>query len=352
MQFEITCPSCGAEVSGDLAPGEPFACPGCGAECHAPAAAPPPLPQWPAPAVGDPTFTPDRRAALLRALRAEHESGELPEGSEAFVASMFSPSRLESIGKRAKSGADLSEADALYFEHYTPVYAAAVDELERRVKRKRRIRRLVWAAVIVFALVRGCSSLMRSAEKDMERRAAARAANPAPANPAPAKPTATTTTRAPALIPPPATRPAKPAASSAWKVTRRTDPVTDALFVTASTTGAMISVGGIMRRPEFALRRGPNGIEALFSLGGEGANFPRAGSVVTLRLDDAPAEETAWGPSEDRSVLFYRGDAEELARRLRSASRLIVRASTTLGYTATATFDLAGLRAAWDDFQR
>lgn len=347
MQFETTCPSCGAEVSGDLAPGESFACPGCGAECLAPPSAPPPLPSWPAPAVGDPTFTPDRRAALLRALRAEHESGELPEGSEAFVASMFSPSRLESIGKRAKSGADLSEADALYFEHYTPVYAAAVDEIERRVKRKRTLRRLAWTAAIVFALVRGCSCLVRSAEEDERKRASARAAKPAPA-----KSTATTTTRAPALIPPPATRPAKPAASSAWKVTRRTDPVTDARFATASTTGAMISVGGIMRRPEFALRRGPDGLEALFSLGSEGANFPRAGSVVTLRLDDAPAEETAWGPSEDRSVLFYHGDAAELSRRLRSSSRLILRASTTLGHTATATFDLAGLRDVWEDFEK
>jgi len=346
MKTETPCPICGAVVEHDLPPGEDFECPNCKATVIVPD--PKEREEWPAPAVGDPTFTPDRRAALLRALRAKHENGELPEGSEAFVASMFSPSRLESIGKRAKSGADLSEADALYMEHYTPVYAAAVDEIERRVKRKRTLRRLAWAAVIVFALVRGCSCLVRSAEKDMERRAAARAANPAPS----ARATPPSTTRPRALTPPPTTRPAKPAASSAWKVTRRTDPVTDARFVTARTTGAMISVGGIMRLPEFALRRGPDGVEALFSLGGEGANFPRAGSVVTLRLDDAPAEETAWGPSEDRSVLFYRGDAEELARRLRSASRLIVRASTTLGHAATATFDLAGLRAAWDDFQR
>lgn len=343
MQFETTCPSCGAEVSGDLAPGESFACPGCGAECRAPSSAPPPLSPWPAPAVGDPTFTPDRRAALLRALRAEHESGELPEGSEAFVASMFSPSRLESIGKRAKSGADLSEADALYLEHYTPVYAAAVDELERRVKRKRLLRRLAWTAAIILALARGCSCLVHMAD----------ATPPPPAKPAPsARATPPSTTRPRALTPPPATRPAKPALSSAWKVTRRNDPVTDARFVTASTTGATISVGGIMRRPEFALRRGPDGLEALFSLGGEGANFPRAGAVVALRLDDAPAEETTWGASEDRSVLFYHGDADELARRLRSSSRLIVRASTTLGHTATATFDLSGLRAAWDEFQR
>ena len=345
MKTETPCPICGVVVEHDLPPGEDFECPNCKATVIVPD--PKEREQWPEPFVGPPTFSPAVRAALLRALRAERDEGAVPDGAEAFVESCFSERRLLDIHKRAKAGHDLSELDDLYREHYAPIYAAAVDELERRVKRKRRIRRLVWAAVIVFALVRGCSSLMRSAERDMERRASARAAKPAPA-----KPTATTTTRAPALIPPPATRPAKPAATSAWKVKRRTDPVTDARFVTASTTGAMISVGGIMRRPEFALRRGPDGIEALFSLGGEGANFPRAGSVVTLRLDDAPAEETAWGPSEDRSVLFYRGDADELARRLRSASRLIVRASTTLGHTATATFDLSGLRAAWEDFQR
>lgn len=346
MKTETTCPICGAVIEHDLPPGEDFDCPNCKATVIVPD--PKEREEWPEPFVGPPAFSPSVRAALLRALRAERDEGAIPDGAEAFVESCFSEQRLLDIHKRAKAGHDLSELDDLYREHYAPIYAAAVDAVERRVKRKRRIHRLVWAAVIVFALVRGCSCLVRSAEKDMERRATARAANPAPS----ARATPPSTTRPRALTPPPATRPAKPAASSAWKVTRRTDPVTDALFVTASTTGAMISVGGIMRRPEFALRRGPNGIEALFSLGGEGANFPRAGSVVTLRLDDAPAEETAWGPSEDRSVLFYRGDADELARRLRSASRLIVRASTTLGHTATATFDLSGLRAAWDDFQR
>lgn len=341
MKTETTCPICGAVVEHDLPPGEDFECPNCKATVIVPD--PKEREEWPAPAVGDPTFTPDRRAALLRALRAEHESGELPEGSEAFVASMFSPSRLESIGKRAKSGADLSEADALYMEHYTPVYAAAVDEIERRAKRKRLLSRLAWTAVFLLLFVRFCGCVARMAD----------ATPPPPAKPAPsARATPPSTTRPRALTPPPATRPAKPAAAGAWKITRRTDPVTDARFVTASTTGATISVGGIMRRPEFALRRGPDGLEALFSLGGEGANFPRAGAVVALRLDDAPAEETTWGASEDRSVLFYHGDADELARRLRSASRLIVRASTTLGHTATATFDLAGLRAVWDDFQR
>ena len=163
MQFKISCPACGAEVSGDLAPGEAFACPGCGASCVAPSAAPPPLPPWPAPAVGDPAFTPDRRAALLRALRAEHDSGELPEGSEAFVASMFSPSRLESIGKRAKSGADLSEADALYMEHYTPVYAATVDELERKKRRAALPWNVCKIAFGVFLVWKICGCIYRGA---------------------------------------------------------------------------------------------------------------------------------------------------------------------------------------------
>ena len=114
MKTETTCPICGAVVEHNLPPGEDFECPNCKATVIVPD--PKEREEWPEPAVGDPTFTPDRRAALLRALRAEHESGELPEGSEAFVASMFSPSRLEAIGKRAKSGADLSEADALYGE--------------------------------------------------------------------------------------------------------------------------------------------------------------------------------------------------------------------------------------------
>lgn len=257
MKLDLVCPHCGAEMSGDLSPGELVQCPACGRTFAAP---PPPV------ALVKP---PRKRRGCLRAI-------------------------------------------------------------------------LVLLAVFILGPI-----LLATCAKE-------RPAPPSPpARPASRpRPSATTTTRAPALTPPPATRPAKPVASSAWKVTRRTDPVTDARFVTARTTGAMISVGGIMRRPEFALRRGPDGLEALFSLGGEGANFPRAGSVVTLRLDDAPAEETAWGPSEDRSVLFYHGDVDELARRLRSASRLIVRASTTLGHTATATFDLAGLRAAWDEFQR
>lgn len=342
MKTETTCPICGAVVEHDLPPGEDFECPNCKATVIVPH--PKEREEWPAPAAGDPTFTPDRRAALLRALRAEHESGELPEGSEAFVASMFSLSRLESIGKRAKSGADLSEADALYMEHYAPIYAAAVDSVERRVKRKRRIRRLVWAAVFLFLFVRFCGCVARMSD----------ATPPPPAKPAPsARATPPSTTRPRAVIPPPATRPAKPAATAgAWKVTRKTDPVTDARYVTASTSGPAIRVGGIARVPELGLRRGTNGLEVLFTLGGEGANFPRAGAVVALRLDDAPAEETTWGASEDRSVLFYRGDASELSRRLRSSSRLILRASTTLGHTATATFDLSGLRDVWEDFEK
>ncbi len=142
------------------------------------------------------------------------------------------------------------------------------------------------------------------------------------------------------------------ASATPWTVTRNVDPVTDVASVTVSGTAPTITVHGNPHVPRFAIRRKGDAMEVLYTLGGEGANFPRAGATVTLRLDAEPAESSEWVPSSTRATLFYRGDVSALVDRLRAADRLIVRVQTTLGDITTATFELAGLRAAWDEFQR
>lgn len=165
MKVQVVCPSCGAEIEGDLAPGETFACPGCGTECRAPAekSAPPPHPaeEWPAPFVGPPAFSPSVRADLLRALRAERETGAVPAAAEAFVASCYSEQRLLDIHKRATAGHDLSELDDLYRSHFAPVYAAAVDALAKTVKRRRRIREAIYLAIGAWVLFKICGCILR-----------------------------------------------------------------------------------------------------------------------------------------------------------------------------------------------
>jgi hypothetical protein len=165
MKVQVVCPACGAEIEGDLAPGEAFACPGCGASCVAPvgASTPPPLPaeEWPAPFVGPPAFSPAVRAALLRALRAERESGSVPEAASAFVSSCYSEQRLVDIHKRAQAGHDLSELDDLYREHFAPIFAAAVDERAKAVRSKRRLREAIYLAIGAWMLVRICGCIIR-----------------------------------------------------------------------------------------------------------------------------------------------------------------------------------------------
>lgn len=150
---------------------------------------------------------------------------------------------------------------------------------------------------------------------------------------------------------------AEPASTNAatatpWIVTRSVDPVTDAESVTVSGTAPTITVRHNQHVPRLFIRRRGEMTELFYTLGGEGANFPRAGATVTLRLDAEPAESSEWTASTTRATLFYHGDVAALVDRLRAADRLIVRVQTTLGDITTATFDLAGLRAAWEDFER
>lgn len=254
MKLDLVCPHCGAEMSGDLSPGELVQCPACGRTFAAP---PPPV------AIVKP---PRKRRGCLRAF-------------------------------------------------------------------------LVLLAVFILGPI-----LLATCAKE----------SPAPPSP-PARPasrprpSATTTTRAPA----PVAKSAPPAPSvRAWRVTRKTDPMTDEAFVTASTTGPSVFVSELERTPELGIRRRADRVEVMFSLGGGGANFPRTGAVVTLRFDQEPPEDSVWSPSTDRAILFYHGDTAALVARMRSADRLLVRSTTTLGSRFTATFDLAGLRAAWEDFER
>lgn len=342
MKTETPCPICGAVVEHDLPPGEDFECPNCKATVIVPD--PKEREEWPEPFVGPPAFSPAVRAALLRALRAERDEGAVPDGAEAFVESCFSEQRLLDIHKRAKAGHDLSELDDLYREHYAPIYAAAVDAVERRVKRRRRIHRLIWAAVIVFALVRGCSCLVRSAEEDERRRAAARAAKPAPA-----KPTATTMTRRQAPPPSTATSTTQTRRVDRWRVTVSRDPMDDRIVTMMIGTGEPVRVGGLYCVPALMLRR-VGGKPESFAFSGDPMSFSSLGEDVTIRFDSANAETSRWNGSENGAGLFYPGDKAEFFTRALLASRLRIRTQTILGHSVTAEFDLAGMRAAWDAF--
>lgn len=150
---------------------------------------------------------------------------------------------------------------------------------------------------------------------------------------------------------------AEPASTNAttatpWIVTRSVDPVTDVESVTVSGSAPTITVQNNPHVPRLFIRRRGETTELFYTLGGEGANFPRKGATVTLRLDAEPAENSEWTASTTRATLFYHGDVAALVDRLRAADRLLVRVQTTLGEITTATFDLAGLRAAWEDFER
>jgi hypothetical protein len=142
------------------------------------------------------------------------------------------------------------------------------------------------------------------------------------------------------------------ATATPWIVTRSVDPVTDVESVTVSGAAPTITVRRNQHVPRLSIRRRGETTEILYTIGGDGANFPRKGATVTLRLDTDPAESSEWTASTTRATLFYHGDVAALVDRLRAADRLLVRVQTTLGDITTATFDLAGLRASWDEFQR
>ena len=248
MQFEISCPACGAEVSGDLAPGEAFACPGCGASCFAPSAP---------------------RVALVR-------------------------------------------------------------------KRLRWIVPAVFLGVLLAPILLAALAGLRAPRPVPPVEPIARPARPAPS--------------APTTLPSAAKRQAADAPATYWGVVVKRDEITDAVYTTIQAIGPEIEVGRLEQTPAILIRRENGKLILALTLGGGSAAFSPSAVPTSIRLDSSPAETEKWAGNNTGELLFYPGNAEEIVARMLLADRLLIRTETIIGHTATARFELSGLRAVWDAF--
>lgn len=137
----------------------------------------------------------------------------------------------------------------------------------------------------------------------------------------------------------------------AWQIEKHADEMTDQIYYAIYTTGTVVRINELVAyTPQLQIRLHPKMLdsqgrmlgkfEALFAISIE--CLTRKTTDVTTRFDSLPPKTETWTTSTERHGAFS-PDPSDFVARLKSASSLRVRYTTTLGDIRTTKFDLANL---------
>ena len=133
---------------------------------------------------------------------------------------------------------------------------------------------------------------------------------------------------------------------SNWRVTDKSDPLTNQIVVTITNHGISTGRGPVF----FSLRCRAGQTEAWVSINEYLGNGSKdGGHSVSYRIgDEIIYEDVYWPLSTDKKAVFFAGKMNWLLRNLVTSDRLVLRTTPYNENPVTATFDLAGLQAVLD----